>query len=75
MQVNEFYDNLLEGKSGVGPITAFDASGLGFSTTFAGEVKDLNVDGYISKKMERRLDRTIKFVLVSGKKALQVTLG
>jgi len=68
-EIQEFYNNLLAGKSGVAPITSFDASG--WSTTFAGEVKDLDVDGYISKKMERRLDRTIKFVLVSGKKALQ----
>ena len=73
LQIQEFYDNLLAGKSGVAPITSFDASG--WSTTFAGEVKDLDVDGYISKKMERRLDRTIKFVLVSGKKALQVCKG
>lgn len=68
-EIDEFYGNLLAGKSGVAPITSFDASG--FSTSFAGEVKDLDVEGYISKKMERRLDKTIKFVLVSGKKALQ----
>jgi 3-oxoacyl-(acyl-carrier-protein) synthase len=36
-QVDEFYGNLLEGKSGIGPISSFDATK--FSTTFAGEVK------------------------------------
>lgn len=30
----------------------------------------LDTDGYIAKKMERRLDKVIKYVLVSGKKAL-----
>jgi 3-oxoacyl-[acyl-carrier-protein] synthase II len=30
----------------------------------------METDGYINKKMERRLDRTIKFVLLAGKKAL-----
>eukprot|EP00775_Hariotina_reticulata_P013137 gene13137-13267_t len=67
-EVDEFYSNLLEGKSGIAPISSFDASK--FSTTFAGEVKELGTDGYIAKKMERRLDKVIKFVLVSGKKAL-----
>jgi 3-oxoacyl-[acyl-carrier-protein] synthase II len=33
-------------------------------------VRALETDGYIAKKMERRLDKCIKFVLVSGKKAL-----
>jgi hypothetical protein len=36
-QVDEFYDNLLAGKSGVTEISSFDASG--FSTRFAGEIK------------------------------------
>lgn len=39
------------------------------------QIKDLPTDGYISKKMERRLDKTIKYVLVSGKKALEVGAG
>jgi 3-oxoacyl-(acyl-carrier-protein) synthase len=32
--------------------------------------QSLDTEGYIAKKMERRLDKSIKFVLVSGKKAL-----
>ncbi|GBF95373.1 hypothetical protein Rsub_07801 [Raphidocelis subcapitata] len=63
------YANLLAGKSGVGEISGFDARD--FSTRFAGEVKELDTDGYIQKKMERRLDKCIKFVMVAGKKALQ----
>jgi hypothetical protein len=33
-------------------------------------LQSLDTEGYIAKKMERRLDKAIKFVLVSGKKAL-----
>ncbi|WIA38565.1 hypothetical protein OEZ86_001879 [Tetradesmus obliquus] len=65
---DEFYNNLLAGKSGITEISTFDASQ--FTTRFAGEVKTLDTEGYIAKKMERRLDKSIKFVLVSGKKAL-----
>eukprot|EP00879_Flechtneria_rotunda_P028091 GHRR01030169.1.p1 GENE.GHRR01030169.1~~GHRR01030169.1.p1 ORF type:complete len:211 (+),score=59.76 GHRR01030169.1:254-886(+) len=67
-EVDEFYNNLLEGRSGVTEISTFDTSG--FTTRFAGEIKSLECEGYIAKKLERRLDKTIKYVLVSGKKAL-----
>ena len=39
--VAELYRNQLEGKSGVGPITLFDASK--FPTTFAAQVKDFDL--------------------------------
>lgn len=65
---DEFYNNLLAGKSGVSEISSFDTAG--FSTRFAGEIKSLDCEGYIAKKQERRLDKAIKYVLVSGKKAL-----
>jgi hypothetical protein len=55
----------LQGKSGVSPIVRFDTSD--FSTKFAGEIKELDVEGYINKKNARRLDDTIKYILVSGK--------
>jgi len=54
------YDNLLAGRSGVTEIAGFDASD--YSTRFAGEVNDLRTEGYIQKKMERRLDKCIKWV-------------
>ena len=37
--------SLLEGKSGVGPITRFDASE--FPTTFAAQIKDLDIEGCV----------------------------
>ena len=57
-ELDEYYNNLLAGKSGVREIASFDASE--FTTRFAGEVRGLDCDGYVSKKMERRLDKCIK---------------
>ena len=55
----------LQGKSGVTPISRFDTSD--YSTRFAGEIKELDIGSYINKKNARRLDDTIKYILVSGK--------
>ena len=55
----------LQGVSGVTHIDRFDTSE--FTTKFAGEVKDLNIENFINKKNARRLDDVIKYILVSGK--------
>jgi len=67
--VEEFYDNLLEGKSGISNIENFDSSDL--PTNFAGEIKHLDCGKYVSPKMARRLDPYIKYILVAAKKALE----
>jgi len=64
-----FYSRLLAGESGISAIETFDASEL--PTRFAGEIKDFDAGGYISKKMERRLDKYIKYILVAAKQALE----
>lgn len=51
------WNALLEGKSGAGPITLFDASN--YSVRFACEVKDFNPDLYIPKKEQKKMDRFI----------------
>lgn len=63
-----FYNNLLAGKSGISPIQHFDASD--WTTNFAGEIRNLETEGYLTKKLERRIDDVIKFTIVAGKKAL-----
>ena len=68
-EVDSFYQNLLQGKSGITSITGFDCSQ--FSTTFAGEIKDFDPGEYIEKKQARRVDRTIAYALVAGKKAVE----
>jgi 3-oxoacyl-[acyl-carrier-protein] synthase II len=40
-------------------------------TKFAGEIKELDCTGYVSAKMERRLDPYIKYTMVAAKKALE----
>ncbi|EFJ47888.1 hypothetical protein VOLCADRAFT_104947 [Volvox carteri f. nagariensis] len=64
----EFYNNLLAGKSGISYIEGFNASD--YTTRFAGEIKSLDCTGYISKKFEKRVDAVIKYIIVAGKKAL-----
>ena len=47
---DEFWGNLIAGKSGIGLITQFDASDSGFTTKIAGEVKDFDFANYGDKK-------------------------
>lgn len=68
--VDTFYDLLLAGQSGVGPITLFPCED--YPTKIAAEVKNFDAGSYIDKKQARRVDRSIAFALVSGKKALEL---
>lgn len=69
-EIDAFYDKLLAGESGIGPITSFDCAS--YPTRIAGEVKDFDPGTYIDKKQARRVDRCIAFTLVAGKKALEM---
>ena len=62
------WQNIVGGKSGIGPITVFDASE--YTTHFAGEVKDFNVEDYIAKKETKKMDKFIQFGIAAGKQAL-----
>jgi 3-oxoacyl-[acyl-carrier-protein] synthase II len=66
--INTFWNNLIAGTSGVGPITSFDASE--FPTRIAAEVKDFDPLNYIDKKEARRTDRFIQFAIAASKMAL-----
>lgn len=66
---DEFYNNLLAGQSGISLIEGFDASD--YTTRIAGEIKELDCEGYIVKKWEKRIDSVIKYLQVAGKKALE----
>ena len=59
----------LAGKSGIGPITKFDAAL--FSTRFAGEVTGFDVEQYIPAKEARHMDTFIHFGMAAGIQALQ----
>ncbi len=63
-----FWAALLEGRSGAGPITRFDASN--YKTQFACEVKDLNVEDFIDRKESRRMDRCTHLGLIAAEEAV-----
>jgi len=66
--VEESWRALLEGKSGIGPITLFDASS--YPTRIAGEVKGFDPEKFMEKKEARRNDRFIQFALAAGDMAM-----
>ncbi|MCH1430300.1 MAG: beta-ketoacyl-ACP synthase II [Chlamydiales bacterium] len=67
--VDTFYNSLLDGKSGVSKIERFDVEG--YSTQFAAQVKEVDAEPYIQKKMLRRVDPFITYSMVSAKKAVE----
>lgn len=67
--VPDSWEALLAGKSGIAPITRFDASA--FSTRFAGEVKGFNVEDYIPAKEARHMDTFIHYGMAAGIQAMQ----
>jgi len=66
--VNEFWQALLTGKSGIGPITRFDAAD--YDAKIAGEVKGFDPTTVIDKKEARRMDRFTQFAIAAAKMAL-----
>ncbi len=66
--LEENWSALTNGKSGIGPITRFDAAD--FPVRFAGEVSDFNVDDYVDKKEARKMDLFIHYALAAADMAL-----
>jgi 3-oxoacyl-[acyl-carrier-protein] synthase II len=66
--VDSAWDAICNGRSGIGPITAFDVSELG--TRIAGEIRDFEVTDYISGKEARRYDRFLHYGLAAAKDAM-----
>ena len=63
------WSNVLAGKSGIATITKFDHAPL--SVHFAGEVKDFNVEDYVSAKEARHMDHFIHYGIAAGTQALR----
>ncbi len=63
------WQGLVAGKSGIGPITLFDAST--FPTRIAGEVKNFEPGDFMDKKEARRNDRFIQFAMAAAEMAMK----
>lgn len=67
--LDTFWDNLVQGKSGVSHIEAFDVSE--YTTRIAAEVKGFNPDDYIDRKEARKMDRFVQFATTAAFSALK----
>ena len=67
--LDETWRGIVAGKSGIGPITQFDAST--FPTRIAGEVRNFEPEKYMDKREVRRNDRFIHFAMAASDMAIQ----
>jgi 3-oxoacyl-[acyl-carrier-protein] synthase II len=67
--VEQFWQQILAGKSGIGPITKFDSSK--FKTQFAGEVKDFNPEEYLGKREIKKYDLFTQYAIGSSDQAIK----
>ena len=67
--VPEYWQGLINGKSGAGPITKFDADK--FKTRFACEVKGFDSDEYFGRKDARKMDLFSQYALVATDEAVK----
>lgn len=64
LTVNDSWNNILAGKSGIGPITHFDTTG--FAVTFGGTIKDFDVTEYVPAKEAKKMDPFIHYGMAAG---------
>ena len=66
--VAKTWEGLCKGRSGIGPITRFDANN--YSVRIAGEVKDFNAADFIPKKDIKKMDTFIQFAVAASQEAM-----
>ncbi len=67
--VPDFWDSLVSGKCGIGPITRYDTSD--FKVKIAAEVKDFDPSGVMDKSEIRRSDLFTRYAMVAAHEAMQ----
>ena len=70
--LQDYWDNLIKGVSGAGPITHFNTEN--FKTQFACEVKDFVATDFLERKEARKLDLFSQYALVVVKQAIEDSL-
>ena len=65
---DEYWDALISGKSGAGPITYFDTEK--FKTKFACELKNFNATDFLDRKEARKMDRFTQYAMVASDEAI-----
>ena len=66
--LKQYWEGLLGGRSGIGPITLFDASR--HDSQIAGEVKGFDPHEYMDRKEAKRMDRFAQFAVAASKQAI-----
>ena len=69
LSVQEAWDNIIAGSSGIRPITEFDVSE--FPVRFGGTIEGFDVSSYVSKKDARRMERFIHYGVAAGTQAIR----
>ena len=67
--LEEYWQGLIQGKNGIGYITHFDTTD--YACKIAGEVKDFDPLGYITKKEAKRMARFSQFAVATSKDAIK----
>jgi 3-oxoacyl-[acyl-carrier-protein] synthase II len=65
----DFWNSLMEGRSGAAPISYFDTTG--FTTTFACELKNFKADEFIDRKSADRMDPYCQYGVITAEQALK----
>lgn len=69
LSVEEYWAGLIAGRSGAGPITAFDTSG--YDTRFACELKGFKASDFLDRKAVQRMDPFAQYAIITADMALR----
>ena len=67
--VTSAWSAILAGRSGIGPVTRIDTTT--FSTHFGGEIRQLDMEPYLSAKDARRMDAFMQYGVIAGMQAMR----